>query len=69
MESCAIDTKELRVTKVTKTHFELSDGRTFQHVIELDEVPSLEEFQEIYDHWKCVFNSEDGQPSINFGDG
>lgn len=68
MESCAIDTKELKVVKVTKTHFDLSDGRTFQHVVELDEVPDLEEFQQIYDHWKHIFSPEDGQPSINFSD-
>jgi hypothetical protein len=37
------------VVRVTKEEFELDDGRIFPHVIELDEVPTIEEFQKIYD--------------------
>lgn len=37
------------VVRVTKTEFELDDGRIFPHPVELDEVPSVEEFQKIYD--------------------
>ena len=33
------------VTRVTKTEFELDDGRVYQHQFELDEVPTNEEFQ------------------------
>jgi hypothetical protein len=41
--------KKLMVVRVTKTEFELNDGRIFPHPVELDEVPSVEEFQKIYD--------------------
>lgn len=37
------------VVRVTKTEFELDDGRVFPHPVELDEVPSVKEFQKIYD--------------------
>lgn len=37
------------VVRVTKTEFELDDGRVFPHPVELDEVPTLEEFQKTYD--------------------
>jgi len=37
------------VVRVTKEEFELDDGRIFPHVVELDEVPTIEEFQKIYD--------------------
>ena len=40
--------KKPMVVRVTKTEFELDDGRVFPHPIELDEVPSVEEFQKIY---------------------
>ena len=40
--------KKPMVIRVTKTEFELDDGRVFPHPIELDEVPSVEEFQKIY---------------------
>jgi len=41
--------KKPMVIRVTKTEFELDDGRVFPHPVELDEVPSIEEFQKIYD--------------------
>jgi len=41
--------KKPMVVRVTKTEFELDDGRIFPHPVELDEVPSVEEFQRIYD--------------------
>jgi hypothetical protein len=37
------------VVRVTKTEFELDDGRVFPHPVELDEEPTVEEFQETYD--------------------
>lgn len=37
------------VIRVTKTEFELDDGRIFPHPVELDDVPTVEEFQKIYD--------------------
>ncbi len=46
------------VTRVTRTEFELNDGRVYQHPFELDEVPTAEEFQRIYDHWRNLFEKE-----------
>ena len=50
--------KRAMVTRVTKTEFELDDGRVYQHPFELDEVPTIEEFQRIYDHWLNLFEKE-----------
>ena len=41
--------KKPMVVRVTKTEFELDDGRIFPHPVELDDVPTVEEFQKIYD--------------------
>lgn len=41
--------KKPMVVRVIKEEFELDDGRIFPHVVELDEVPTVEEFQKIYD--------------------
>lgn len=56
---------EVRVVRVTRTEFELSDGRVYQHVVELDEVPTIEEFQELYDHWKRLLNLGNGRRAVN----
>ena len=42
-----------RVIRVTTQGFELEDGRIYQHPIPLteEELPTIEEFQEYYDHW------------------
>lgn len=37
------------VVRVTKTEFELDDGRIFPHPVELDYIPTIEEFQKTYD--------------------
>jgi hypothetical protein len=39
--------KLMKVVRVDKDEFELEDGRVIPHVVELDVVPSIEEFQEI----------------------
>jgi len=44
-----MEKKKPMVIRITKEEFELDDGRIFPHVIELDEVPTIEEFQKIYD--------------------
>ena len=41
--------KKPMVVRVTRTEFELDDGRIFPHPVELDNVPSVEEFQRTYD--------------------
>ena len=48
----------MKIVKVTKEYFETEDGRRFEHPIELDEVPSVEEFQEIYDGWEETIKSK-----------
>lgn len=47
--------QNMRVVRVTKTEFELADGRVYDHPIELEDVPSLEEFQAVYDEWVKKF--------------
>ena len=53
------DTGErLMVVRVTKTEFELSDGRIFPMLFDYtdDEVPTVEEFQHQYDQWRSLFS-------------
>lgn len=40
---------KMKVIRVNENEYELEDGRVYEHVVTLDEVPSLEEFQKIYD--------------------
>ena len=47
-----------KVVKVTKTEFELDNGVVYPYVVVLDEVPSTEEFQAMYDHWKQLIMDE-----------
>ena len=57
--------KSMKVVRVTKTEFELEDGRVYDHPIELEDVPSLEDFQEVYDEWvrkfQEMFLNDDGK--------
>lgn len=39
----------MKVARVTETEFELEDGRIFQHIVELDEAPTVKEFQKYLD--------------------
>ena len=50
-----MEIKPVKVVRVTKTEFELEDGRVYEHPVELDEVPTVEEFQKIYDEWVVKF--------------
>jgi len=45
------------VVRVTKTEFELDDGRIYPMLFDLkdDEVPTVDEFQKIYDQWHDLF--------------
>ena len=49
-----------KVVRVNNEEFELEDGTIIPHAIELDadEVPTVEEFQATYDHWRSVFAEE-----------
>lgn len=55
----------MKVVRVTKTEFELEDGRVYGHPVELDSVPSLEDFQSVYDEWvrkfQEMFGNDDGK--------
>jgi hypothetical protein len=37
--------KVMQIVRVDRYEFETADGQVFEHPIELDEVPTLEEFQ------------------------
>jgi len=56
----AMNTKPRKVIRVTADEFELDNGDIYPHAIELDEdeVPTVEEFQETYDHWRTVIENE-----------
>lgn len=56
-----------KVVRVTRTEFELSDGQVFQHVVELDEVPTVEEFQEFYDRWRTLIEPKHGNETAYYG--
>ncbi len=51
----------MKVTRVTKTEFELEDGRIYQHLLPLEKVPSLKQFQSIYDHWEQIVKQEESE--------
>jgi hypothetical protein len=55
--------KLMKVVRVDREEFELEDGRVIPHVVELDVVPSIEEFQEIlneqYDKLGIEIDEED----------
>jgi len=55
-----MNTKPRKVVRVTAEEFELDNGDIYPHVIELDEdeVPTVEEFQATYDHWRNVIENE-----------
>lgn len=44
-----------KIVKVSKTEFQTADGNVHPMVVELDETPTVEEFQAIYDQWLNVF--------------
>lgn len=56
--------KAMKITKVTKTEFETEDGQVFEHPLELDEVPTVEEFQKTLDMWREFFQG----PDVNNGE-
>ena len=44
----------MKVIMVDKYKFELENGQVFEHIEPLDEVPTLEEFQKVYN--ECCDN-------------
>lgn len=62
--------KSKKVVRVTKTEFELEDGTIHPHAVEIDEVPTPEEFQVYYDHWFEIFESmTNGRQTIDTREG
>jgi len=55
-----MNTQTRKVVRVTADEFELDNGDTFPHVVEFDadEIPTVEEFQATYDHWRTVIENE-----------
>ena len=51
------------IVRVTKTEFETDDGVIHQIPFELDEVPTTEEFQRIYDVWVRLFQQKGLMPN------
>jgi len=46
------------IVRVTKNEFVTDDGAIHQIPFELDEVPTVEEFQRIYDEWFRLFQQK-----------
>lgn len=46
-----------KVIRVTADEFELDDGAVFPHVVSLEEVPTPEEFQKVYEYCAQVLDS------------
>ncbi len=50
--------RKMKVIEVTTDYFKLEDGSIFEHISPLDVIPSVEEFQEIYDRCYNFLTSE-----------
>ena len=44
-----------KIVRVTKTEFEMEDGTIRPILFDLEETPTVEEFQEQYDEWLNAF--------------
>jgi hypothetical protein len=47
------------ITRITKTEFETDDGIVHPIPFELETIPSLKEFQGIYDQWFRLFQQKE----------
>ena len=56
--SCGFDNSN-KVVKITSEYFETEDGRVFYHETPLEIVPTLEEFQEMYDKAEKFFKEDE----------
>lgn len=57
----------MKVTRVTKTEFELEDGRVYQHLLPLKKVPSIKQFQAIYGRWEQIIKIEEQENAGKIG--
>lgn len=53
-----IKEQKLKIVSVSKTEFITEDGTVHPILFDLDEIPTVEEFQEIYDTWLKVFQEK-----------
>lgn len=51
--------KKMKIISVDRDQFITESGDVFPHFSELDDVPTAEEFQKIYDYWFDLLNSKD----------
>lgn len=47
------------IVKVSETEFETDDGEVYPIPFELENVPSVAEFQKIYDEWFRLFQQKE----------
>jgi hypothetical protein len=47
-----------KIVRVTSTEFEMDNGSIYPHPVPLDQVPSVEDFQETYDCWFQLFQDK-----------
>lgn len=64
-----IKEQKLKIISVSKTEFVTEDGTVHPILFELEETPTVEEFQEQYDAWLKVFQEkkllEEHEPETN----
>ena len=53
-----IKEQKLKIVSVSKTEFITEDGTVHPILFELEETPTVEEFQEQYDTWLKVFQEK-----------
>jgi len=46
------------IVRLTKTEYELDDGTIYPIPFEIDKLPTIEEFQTIYDEWFRLFQQK-----------
>jgi len=63
--------KKMKVVRVTRTEFELDNGDVYPLPFELDETPTLKEFNEIYANSRTLVENlitQSKNKSFNFSD-
>jgi hypothetical protein len=50
--------KPMKIIRVTKTEFETEDGQIVPHPVPLDKVPTVKQFQKIYDSWFSLLQTQ-----------
>ena len=48
----------MKITKITIEYFETEEGKRVYHEVPLEEVPTLEEFQEMYNKAENFFKED-----------